>query len=291
MSEIVLFNEDLKLTLPAEASADIIVAHTEAFAVSKTGDYADTFASARKIFEKEGGKQDGSVYYVPAVRFLLKTGLDLLAQAEVKGQLPAEVEDRQRAANFVVGHLAEIANENSIFTRGYKAAGMPTVAGNHLDAGDTDSASSLAQAAFLDASILAGGATKLLREQEVPEDSHLGIIQGSYGLLKMSAVKEGALETVHRNAGMPYVHTGNLRLSQGEGGAKVRFAPRTQDMIKRNIERSDGEERGCPAGKMKAGSAAGTVLQEDWRDLVAYLVPLEAAVENYTESEPAGEPV
>jgi hypothetical protein len=149
--------------------------------------------------------------------------------------------------------------------------------------GDADYLCSLSSAVFSDAKSVAGGAFQLLQGKKPEADDPKAAIKRSLGLLFVSKLGLELLPDAYEYLGDPYIFSEHLKTVKDDKGFKVRFTPEVLDRLDEYQVSARG---GCPMGKIRSNISRGTQLQEDWRNLVDYLVPAGATVKKYRELNP-----
>ncbi|HEX5797310.1 MAG TPA: hypothetical protein VFX86_02880 [Candidatus Saccharimonadales bacterium] len=263
---------------------EVLGPEVEDFLAGHEGSYGPTFSGTSEAVLAEEREANGSAYFVPGVRFLVKSGLAMLNHEEVNYQIPREVEDRTLVAYDTLRYTAALKGISDVLHAGYEGADVPRPQGAKRarhNPGNLEQMGGLSTAVFGDARMLAGGALKLLRDNEPPVANATEVIQRSYGLLKLAHVVEVVLPALHEQLGAPYAYTGNLRLSGNSDGMTVRFTPNIFKRLKGYTPYRKGG--GCPVAKMRSVNMAGTILQEDWQSVVEYLILPDATINNHAE--------
>jgi hypothetical protein len=267
------------------AEADLTAAiepEVERFCGPGATAYEQTFVGS----VEQAQKGAYTAFFAPAVRFVVKTSLDILNGEETAPRLPVEIVDRAAVAYKVCERVAEVAVEQEVFARGYTRPDTKRLTEqieSHVLLGDADYIRSLSSAVFSDAKSVAGGAFRLLQGNKPEADDPKAAIKRSLGLLYVSQLALELLPLAYEYLGDPYTFTDRLKTVKDNKGFKVRFTP---DVMERLDEYHVSARGGCPMSKIRSDTSRGTLLQEDWRSLIDYLVPAGATVNKYRELNP-----
>jgi len=226
-------------------------------------------------------------FFVPAVRFVVAAGLDALRLPEAQAQLPLEIAERAVEAHKVVKRLTRLGIELGIFELGYRTRGMyaPDLKealqyAHHLY--DLEYMPRLAMAPFSDVANVGGGAVRLLQEDRPATADRTEVVKRSLGLTTVAKVDLNLTSLLYAWLGNPYANIRHLKIDDDRLGPKVRFTPESRQWIEANYHAAGGV---CPLAKMKSPRSRGSILQEDWRAIVNYLIPPNATVDRYRVAE------
>jgi hypothetical protein len=223
------------------------------------------------------GNGNTEAYFVPAVRFLIDSTLQIVSEPEVKDALSNEVLDREFVASRLAEHVAKIATDNHVFSFLYKhsptlsSISVPVVELDNLRNGEY--LGSLGAAPFFDTRFVVGGAFRMLKAREIEDPKE--VISRSSGLLVIAGVyKDPEIgKVVHSYLGLPYAKSEHYVLIDKEEGMEVAFADQAQLIL----ETLHVEGRGCPAGKIKSpDNSPNRLLSDYWGKIVDFLIPAEA---------------
>jgi hypothetical protein len=279
MKDIV--NEDHNVFIPAAVQHEAIDPEITDFETGIGGSYAPIFYGAQEAMPH--GLQ--RAFLVPALRFAVRSTLHTLEHEDVAYQLPYEIDARRDVAHQVVTEVVAGAIKDGVYKRGYRKAKMPRLRelDNYTRLYTAQYMGDLGASAFRDAAWTGGGAFKLLEAHSSPVEDKMGVIQRSSGLLIVSRLKDDRLSHVRARLGIPYLHSHHMWIAGDGEDRRVRFRP-VVPMLRDAYYLSMVD--GCPANKVKTGRGQETVLREEWRNIVSYLIPPRASADLYIEPTP-----
>ncbi len=237
----------------------------------------DIFQKSMSLVER--GRQNA--FLVPAAHFMIATTMDILGRPEVAQQLPKEVIDRVIAPRQVIEQIAIVSIAQGDLTDAYQRRGV-LERGTRVDIRDLSrysAMSNLVGQALSDASTLAGGALRFLR-QEIPGYAHTTeAIQRSLGLFAAAKVCQEVVPELYAALGYPYVTSDRLELKTDDNGPRVDFNRATRELI----EACTSPGSGCPAGRVTLPGTTSSLLKTDGQVMTGYLVPPDATVDRYLD--------
>lgn len=217
-------------------------------------------------------------YFVPGVKLIVDATLAIVRLPEIESQLPREVKQRQASASFIAEYLGKLLAENKVF--GILYSRVPTLkalVSMEVDINEvfeTEHMASLGGAPFFDTRLIAGGAYRMLEDNNVLDP--VRVIQRSTGLLKVAKVFKHREVTgkFHEAIGLPYARADIFELHEDGDEVTLTFTPEISELI----ESLHVPGRGCPVGRITSPESGDMLLKDYWTDIVAYLLPEDATL-------------
>jgi hypothetical protein len=249
----------------------VLEAESDRFRGYGAGTYQPLFDQTEKWMARSThDKTSINPFLVPAAAYVVNASLQLLQDEVVAFQLPFEVAERADVANELARAIAQSAMKTGTFSGGYRGRGELLNRHDKSDLLNKEVLGSLGATAFFDASWAAGGALKLLNEvePELPAERAAEIIQESTGLAVFAKLKNRVLPQARRQLGSPYIYPEHLELAPER---KVRAAKTMMERLRAEFGPA------CPIMHFMTPEGI-NMWQAEWKHLVGYLVPEDAAV-------------